>query len=105
MLLACSFDIAIIRGFLWFTVALAVGLAVNQILTLFRNYLESVHIESRIMSTPSSCYPDPVPIAATWPSLYQREAARIRSVLSDRVLRIERAGFPAVPGQRSSIGS
>jgi hypothetical protein len=60
MLLACSFDIAIIRGFLWFTVALAVGLAVNQILTLFRNYLESVHIESRIMSNPSSCYPDPV---------------------------------------------
>jgi GrpB-like predicted nucleotidyltransferase (UPF0157 family) len=34
----------------------------------------------------------------TWPELYQREEARIRSVLGDRVARIEHAGSTAVPG-------
>jgi GrpB-like predicted nucleotidyltransferase (UPF0157 family) len=34
----------------------------------------------------------------SWPWLYQREAARIRSVLADRVVRIEHAGSTAVPG-------
>jgi GrpB-like predicted nucleotidyltransferase (UPF0157 family) len=33
-----------------------------------------------------------------WPRLYQREAARIRSVLGDRVVRLEHAGSTSVPG-------
>jgi len=33
-----------------------------------------------------------------WPGLYQREAARIRSVLGDRVLLLEHVGSTAVPG-------
>jgi GrpB-like predicted nucleotidyltransferase (UPF0157 family) len=34
----------------------------------------------------------------TWPQRYQREAARIRSVLGDRVVRIEHVGSTSVPG-------
>jgi GrpB-like predicted nucleotidyltransferase (UPF0157 family) len=34
----------------------------------------------------------------TWPRLYQREAARIRSVLGDRVVRLEHVGSTSVPG-------
>lgn len=34
----------------------------------------------------------------TWPELYEREAARIRTVLGDRVVRIEHAGSTSVPG-------
>jgi GrpB-like predicted nucleotidyltransferase (UPF0157 family) len=34
----------------------------------------------------------------SWPQLYQREAARIRSVLSDRVVRLEHVGSTSVPG-------
>jgi GrpB-like predicted nucleotidyltransferase (UPF0157 family)/uncharacterized protein (DUF952 family) len=37
--------------------------------------------------------PDP-----RWPELYEREAARIRGVLGDRVLRIEHVGSTSVPG-------
>ena len=33
-----------------------------------------------------------------WPRLYQREAARIRSVLGDRVVRLEHVGSTSVPG-------
>jgi GrpB-like predicted nucleotidyltransferase (UPF0157 family) len=33
-----------------------------------------------------------------WPQLYQREAARIRSVLGDRVARVEHVGSTSVPG-------
>lgn len=33
-----------------------------------------------------------------WPRLYAREEARIRSVLGDRVVRIEHAGSTSVPG-------
>jgi hypothetical protein len=33
-----------------------------------------------------------------WPGLYQREAARIRSGLCDRVLLLEHVGSTAVPG-------
>src|SRR5215472_4288946 len=33
-----------------------------------------------------------------WPGLYQREAARIRSVLGDRVLLLEHVGSTSVPG-------
>jgi GrpB-like predicted nucleotidyltransferase (UPF0157 family) len=33
-----------------------------------------------------------------WPSLYEREAARIRAVLGDRVVRLEHAGSTSVPG-------
>ena len=33
-----------------------------------------------------------------WPSLYEREEARIRSLLGDRVVRIEHTGSTAVPG-------
>jgi len=33
-----------------------------------------------------------------WPQLYQREAARIRSVLGDRVMRLEHVGSTSVPG-------
>jgi GrpB-like predicted nucleotidyltransferase (UPF0157 family) len=33
-----------------------------------------------------------------WPQLYQREAARIRSVLGDRVVRLEHVGSTSVPG-------
>src|SRR5580693_8268858 len=33
-----------------------------------------------------------------WPVLYAREAARIRSVLGDRVLRVEHVGSTSVPG-------
>ena len=36
--------------------------------------------------------PDP-----TWPSLYEREAARIRSILEDRVLLLEHVGSTSVP--------
>jgi len=34
----------------------------------------------------------------TWPQLYDREAARIRSILGDRVVRLEHAGSTSVPG-------
>jgi GrpB-like predicted nucleotidyltransferase (UPF0157 family)/uncharacterized protein (DUF952 family) len=37
--------------------------------------------------------PDP-----RWPELYEREAARIRGALGDRVLRIEHVGSTSVPG-------
>jgi len=33
-----------------------------------------------------------------WPALYDREAARIRSVLGERVLRLEHVGSTSVPG-------
>jgi GrpB-like predicted nucleotidyltransferase (UPF0157 family) len=33
-----------------------------------------------------------------WPGLYEREAARIRSLLGDRVLLLEHAGSTSVPG-------
>lgn len=33
-----------------------------------------------------------------WPPLYEREAARIRSVLGDRAVRVEHAGSTSVPG-------
>ena len=33
-----------------------------------------------------------------WPALYAREEARIRSILGDRVLRIEHTGSTSVPG-------
>jgi GrpB-like predicted nucleotidyltransferase (UPF0157 family) len=33
-----------------------------------------------------------------WPRLYEREEARIRSVLGDRVIRIEHVGSTSVPG-------
>ena len=33
-----------------------------------------------------------------WPQLYRREAARIRSVLGDRVVRLEHVGSTSVPG-------
>lgn len=33
-----------------------------------------------------------------WPRQYEREAARIRSVLGDRILRLEHAGSTSVPG-------
>lgn len=33
-----------------------------------------------------------------WPRLYEREAARIRSVLGDRVLLLEHVGSTSVPG-------
>jgi GrpB-like predicted nucleotidyltransferase (UPF0157 family) len=34
----------------------------------------------------------------TWPTLFEREAERIRTVLGDRVLRIEHVGSTSVPG-------
>jgi GrpB-like predicted nucleotidyltransferase (UPF0157 family) len=33
-----------------------------------------------------------------WPDLYAREAARVRRVLGDRVMRLEHAGSTSVPG-------
>src|SRR6188508_1406409 len=33
-----------------------------------------------------------------WPALYAREEARIRSILGDRVIRIEHTGSTSVPG-------
>ena len=33
-----------------------------------------------------------------WPALFEREAARIRAVLGDRVLRLEHVGSTSVPG-------
>jgi GrpB-like predicted nucleotidyltransferase (UPF0157 family) len=33
-----------------------------------------------------------------WPALYEREAARVRAVLGERVVRIEHVGSTAVPG-------
>jgi GrpB-like predicted nucleotidyltransferase (UPF0157 family) len=33
-----------------------------------------------------------------WPSLYEREAARIRAVLGERVVRLEHVGSTSVPG-------
>ena len=35
---------------------------------------------------------------SAWPLLYEREAARIRSVLGSRVVRLEHAGSTSVPG-------
>ena len=35
---------------------------------------------------------------ADWPGMYEREAARIRSVLADRVLLLEHIGSTSVPG-------
>ena len=34
----------------------------------------------------------------TWPDLFEREAARIRSVLGDRVMQLEHVGSTSVPG-------
>ena len=34
----------------------------------------------------------------SWPALYEREEARIRSILGDRVVRIEHTGSTSVPG-------
>jgi GrpB-like predicted nucleotidyltransferase (UPF0157 family) len=34
----------------------------------------------------------------TWPALYDREAARVRDLLGDKVLRLEHIGSTAVPG-------
>jgi GrpB-like predicted nucleotidyltransferase (UPF0157 family) len=34
----------------------------------------------------------------SWPRLYAREAARIRSALDERVMRLEHAGSTSVPG-------
>jgi GrpB-like predicted nucleotidyltransferase (UPF0157 family) len=33
-----------------------------------------------------------------WPALFAREEARIRSILGDRVVRLEHTGSKAVPG-------
>jgi GrpB-like predicted nucleotidyltransferase (UPF0157 family) len=33
-----------------------------------------------------------------WPALFEREAARVRSILGDRVLRLEHVGSTSVPG-------
>jgi GrpB-like predicted nucleotidyltransferase (UPF0157 family) len=33
-----------------------------------------------------------------WPAMYEREAARIRSILNDRAVRIEHVGSTSVPG-------
>ena len=38
------------------------------------------------------------PYDPAWPDLYAREAARIRSVLGDRVVQLEHAGSTSVPG-------
>jgi GrpB-like predicted nucleotidyltransferase (UPF0157 family) len=38
------------------------------------------------------------PYNPEWPNLYAREAARIRSILGRRVVRIEHAGSTSVPG-------
>jgi GrpB-like predicted nucleotidyltransferase (UPF0157 family) len=35
---------------------------------------------------------------AEWPARYEREAARVRSALGDRVVRLEHAGSTSVPG-------
>lgn len=34
----------------------------------------------------------------TWPGLYESEAARIRSILKGRIVRIEHVGSTSVPG-------
>jgi GrpB-like predicted nucleotidyltransferase (UPF0157 family) len=38
------------------------------------------------------------PYDAAWPSLYEREAARLRGVLGARVVRLEHVGSTSVPG-------
>jgi GrpB-like predicted nucleotidyltransferase (UPF0157 family) len=38
------------------------------------------------------------PYDAEWPALYEREAARIRGALGDRVVRLEHVGSTSVPG-------
>lgn len=38
------------------------------------------------------------PYDPSWPALYEREAARIRMLLGDEVLRLEHAGSTSVPG-------
>jgi GrpB-like predicted nucleotidyltransferase (UPF0157 family) len=38
------------------------------------------------------------PYNPEWPALYEREAARIRSTLGDRVVRLEHVGSTSVPG-------
>ncbi len=39
-----------------------------------------------------------VPYDSNWPALFEREAARIRGALSDKVLLLEHVGSTAVPG-------
>jgi GrpB-like predicted nucleotidyltransferase (UPF0157 family) len=39
-----------------------------------------------------------VPFDPAWPSLFEREAARIRAVLGDRILALEHVGSTSVPG-------
>jgi GrpB-like predicted nucleotidyltransferase (UPF0157 family) len=39
-----------------------------------------------------------VPYDPEWPRLYEREAARIREALGDRLIRIEHTGSTSVPG-------
>lgn len=36
--------------------------------------------------------------SAEWPALFEREAARIRSVLGDQIIRLEHVGSTSVPG-------
>jgi GrpB-like predicted nucleotidyltransferase (UPF0157 family) len=59
--------------------------------------------EQRRQAKPSRSLPLNGPVRledydAEWPRLYEREAARIRSVLGDRVLLLEHVGSTSVPG-------
>jgi GrpB-like predicted nucleotidyltransferase (UPF0157 family) len=50
--------------------------------------------EPQVLTTPIEI----VEYDPRWPALYAREEARIRSILGDRVVRIEHAGSTSVPG-------
>lgn len=52
----------------------------------------TIGVPTLLNSTVVLADPDP-----TWPSLYEREAARIRSILEDRVLLLEHVGSTSVP--------
>jgi GrpB-like predicted nucleotidyltransferase (UPF0157 family) len=57
--------------------------------------LDAAWVEPPPKLTGPILFVDPDP---TWPELYAREEARLRSILGDRIRRIEHTGSTAVPG-------
>src|SRR5690349_21342359 len=60
-----------------------------------RNVIEKAWVEAPTRLTGPIAFVESDP---AWPGLYEREAARIRSILGDRVVRIEHTGSTSVPG-------
>jgi GrpB-like predicted nucleotidyltransferase (UPF0157 family) len=56
---------------------------------------DSIYVHGRAAHDDTIRLADPDP---EWPAVFAQEAARVRAVLGDRVLRLEHAGSTSVPG-------